>query len=248
MNKSRVFEYILQLEKGIKSILEDSPIKDMLVFEIINGSLIYAHELDASSQSDEHTARGIVRLVIKSLFTKEMLTKAFSKHVNCYNTFGIGSRSLIHNIDKENNYLNSIVQDQNELAHIVDSLIGFVDDFKFSTNMKSRSKKIFWFGIFAIIATLIFGGLFTLCGDNKPKNVVGHYVYVDAIKVVHVNRDCCFDTDDCNSKEERLMKKRGVVFLDTADFQDNDFSYCPKCVSDECFTELKRISSTKKSD
>lgn len=77
MKKNEVFKYILQFEDGIRSLLKDNPIKDILVFEIINGSLIYAHELDTSNLSDERTARGVVELVIKALLTKDMLMKAF---------------------------------------------------------------------------------------------------------------------------------------------------------------------------
>lgn len=132
MNKSKVFDYILQLEDGIQSLLKDNPIKDMLVFEIINGSLIFTHELDASNFDDERTAQGVVELVIKTLFTKDTLMNAFCKHVNCYNTFGIGNKNkYVHNIDRETKYLNEIVRNKEELDSIKNKLNGFVNSFEF---------------------------------------------------------------------------------------------------------------------
>lgn len=247
MNKGQVFEYILRLEDGLNSLLDGNPIKDMLVFEIINGSLIYVHELDASSLSDEQTARGTVKLVIKSLFKKENLMQAFSKHVNCYNTFGIGYKNrYIHNIDKESNFVNSITCNKEVLDGIEKSLSGYVEQFSFPKKMKSRWKNKYWFGIAAMVVIII--GLFALL-SKRPGPIVGQYVYIDALNVVHANRECCFDMNSCNSKEERFMKRKGVDIVDTTVFvgySNSDlyskYNYCPKCVTDECYAELIRIA------
>ena len=143
MNKSKVFDYILQLEDGIQSLLKDNPIKDILVFEIINGALIYAHELDNSNLSDERTARGVVELVIKSLLTKDMLMKAYSKHVNCYNTFGVGNKNkLVHNIDRETKYINSLVDNDAILSKTKKKLYDYVYSFQFLSKKKSFKIKI----------------------------------------------------------------------------------------------------------
>ena len=162
MNKSEVFKDILQFEDGIRSLLKDNPIKDILVFEIINGALIYAHELDASNLSDEQTARGVVELVIKSLLTKDMLMKAYSKHVNCYNTFGIGNKNkLVHNIDREANYVNTLVDNDIELKAITKTLCDYVNNFhikKFS--IKQNIMKVLK-GIGQILASLVYTPLYT---------------------------------------------------------------------------------------
>lgn len=162
MNKSEVFKDILQFEDGIRSLLKDNPIKDILVFEIINGALIYAHELDSSNLSDEQTARGVVELVIKSLLTKDMLMKAYCKHVNCYNTFGIGNKNkLVHNINRETNYVNTLVDNDIELKAITKTLCDYVNNFhikKFSIKQNiMKDLKV----IGQILASLVYTPLYT---------------------------------------------------------------------------------------
>ena len=258
MRKGNVVEYIMQFEKGVKFVLRDNPLKDMLVFEIINGSLVYVHDLDASNFTDDVTARHIVQLVIKSLFTKEKLMKAFTKHVNCYNTLGLNQHSLIHNIDRDCNYVKELSENKKELEAISELLCSHVVNYKFRKNNKPHRKQMILVACGLIAFLLIAFLVFFLFVRGKAQKV-GQYVYIDALNVVHVDRKCCFSSDNSRTKEERLLAKRGVEFVDTADFHgcayDNEynrwfveknFDYCPKCISDDAYTKLHHILTSNR--
>lgn len=91
---------------------------------------------------------------------------------------------------------------------------------------------------------------------------IGKYVYLDAMNVVHISRKCCTDTKGLNTKYERLLRRRGVQFIDTAVFNGGyyseeylktgwiDYNFCPKCISDEDYSKLNGIinRNRKKND
>lgn len=258
MRKGNVVEYIMQFEKGVKYVLRDNPLKDMLVFEIINGSLVYVHDLDASNFTDDVTARNITQLVIKSLFTKEKLMRAFTKHVNCYNTLGLNHHSLIHNIDGDLNYVKKLSENKKELEDISKLLCSHVVNYKFRINNKPRKKQMILAacGIIGFLLTVSFAFFLFARGMTQK---VGQYVYIDAIGVVHVDRKCCFSSNNNKTKEERLLAKKGVEFVDTTDFHgcaydnnygywyvEKEYDYCPRCITDETYTHLHRILTSNR--
>lgn len=259
MNKSKVFEYILELEDGIKLLLDDNPIKDVLVFEIINGALVYVHELDASSLSDEMTARWIMKLVINSLFNEKKLLNVFTKHVNGYNTFGRnGTMYLVHNIDKEAKYVNTIVKNEDDLSDLAKSLCNYVNDFKF-TKQRSKDKNIIHnmlhhkTMIVSIIAVVIVVSISVVCYTKQSNNHVGKFVYVDWFNTIHIDRNCASSMIEmAKTKDERMIRMHGVDYIDTCAIlfssYDNhrrwygcNYTFCPRCVSDMAYKSINRM-------
>lgn len=84
----------------------------------------------------------------------------------------------------------------------------------------------------------------TLCACNKKhKNddnpTIGKYVYVDGGKRLHTKRICA---SDVTLKQDGVEVESGINFIHRDSLNNSHFvSYCPWCVNDQHFEEIKNI-------
>lgn len=90
----------------------------------------------------------------------------------------------------------------------------------------------------ATFVFLLLSLLVTSCNKHK----IGKYVYKDFYKTIHIDRDCASKpSNNPKTKEERIANRVGVTFIDTCDFRDRGYRFCPKCINDETFLSLSNI-------
>lgn len=88
--------------------------------------------------------------------------------------------------------------------------------------------------------------LFLFCGcssknDNSQKHEIGKYVYVDAVRCIHVDKSCVIKTTTI-TKDYHSVDLNGILFVDTTEFgMSGDYIYCPKCVDDALYSKLQFI-------
>lgn len=96
-----------------------------------------------------------------------------------------------------------------------------------------------------IIAILL---LLCSCGGSSEKSEkhhrIGKFVYVDRYNTIHIDRECvAIVGDNLKTKEERIMSRRGVQFVDTCDLTScgdygDKHGFCPRCINDKAYRRL----------
>ena len=83
------------MESELLSTIPNNRFKDLIVSEIITGSIIQLHELDSSTKSDEDTAKGLVSMNIHSFYSNKHLPKVEDKYWNWENRVQYGWKGRI---------------------------------------------------------------------------------------------------------------------------------------------------------
>lgn len=251
--------YVLQLEQGITDILKEHPFGDHIAKCLIAwGASCEVGNITSNKDPDPTSGSRIkmcMKANIKWLFEgNEIVMKRCWKQ-NDVSQFMYPNKTF-------DDFRATIIDNPVESEKIKNTLIYYVSHFDFkqqeqstenTTTINLRHYKkiipIIVLLILLVVTTLIYAGY-----DKEGKDSVGKYVYIDMLDVVHIDRECCFSSDNNRTKEERILAKRGVKFVDTIDFHgcayDNhygywyvkkNFEYCPKCITDDAYTDLHRI-------
>lgn len=101
--------------------------------------------------------------------------------------------------------------------------------------------------------TIIFAILLLLCScdssSERPEehHRIGKYVYVDRYNTIHIDRECvAIVGDKMKTKEERIVSRRGVQFVDTCDITSRGYhgekhGFSPRCIDDKAYRRLSDI-------
>lgn len=252
--------YVLQLEQGITDILENHPFGELIAKCLIAwelscevGSIFKYKGLDPSSR-----IKICMKANIKWLFegNESLMKRCWEQN---------GASQFMYPDKTFDDFRESIICNRVESEKIKTALTDYITHFDFkqheqstdnTTTINSRHIKTIILSIITFITLIVVAvTVLIYAGYDKATNAsVGKYVYLDQLGVVHIDRKCCFSSGNSMTKEERLLAKRGVEFVDTSDFHgcsyDNnygywyvkkDFEYCPICITDDAYTELSRI-------
>lgn len=91
-----------------------------------------------------------------------------------------------------------------------------------------------------------------LCSCSNSHQEIGKYVYVDALKTIHIERQCASKPfENPKTKDERMANAEGVEFIDTCEIKrkyntdNSEYSYaygfCPKCIDDDIYFHITTI-------
>lgn len=252
--------YVLQLEQGITDILKEHPLGDHIAKCLIAwGASCVVNDIASFKEPDSiRVIKICMKSNIKWLFEgNETVMK------RCWRQNGF--LQCMYPNKTFDDFRSTIIDNPVESEKIKNALIDYVTHFDFKqqeqstenvTAINMRHYKTFFLPIVALIILIVIAvtALIYAGYDKEAKDSVGKYVYIDMLGVVHIDRECCFSSDNSKTKEERILAKRGVKFVDTMDFHGcdyderydywyvvTDYEYCPKCITDDAYTHLHRI-------
>lgn len=95
-----------------------------------------------------------------------------------------------------------------------------------------------------LVASIV---LVAFCSCSKHHSEVGQYVYVNCFHTIHIDRECASQlSENPKTKEERMANMHGITFVDTCNLTITNgtwsYKFCPKCVDDDAYELLLRIS------
>ncbi len=252
--------YVLQLEKGVTDILSNHPFGNLIAKCLIAWSA--SCEVGDIITYKEPNPINRIRICMKAN-AKWLFEGNESTMKRCWQQNGVSK--FMYPDKNFDDFRDSIIGNKEESTKFKHTLIDYITHFDFKqqdkpTKDKKRANKYPKIVLLCsiIFASILVAGILLFLAQRKD-NHIGQYVYVDAIGVVHIDRECCFSTDNSKTKEECLLAKQGVEFVDTTDFHgcahdDNygywyvktDYDYCPRCISDDTYTDLHRILTSNR--